>query len=373
MPEWCTMASADYLARALVLHRSLAAWTSEVRLRVLCLDETTRSVLSTMDLRGVCALSLRDLEELDPALREVRPQRTAWEYAMTVKPSLCRYALERCDAGSCVAYVDADLMFFGEPYALVEELGEGSALLVPHRYPPERGWMAEAWGRFNAGTVLLRPGEEAEQALRWWRERCLEWCHRGPEPGRWADQRYLDEWPGRFPGVRVAQRHGIGLAPWNGSRHELSRADGAVLVDGRPLVFYHHQGLRLHRGPAALRRLGLRADRYRLLRGRSPLVWRLEGKHTITPAEEKLVWAPYLRALREATDRARRVDPAVPEGFAEPLEVAALRREARRVGRRWRGWSRRARRRARRALRRRSKRVRRILRHLTRPASKSDR
>ena len=227
----------------------------------------------------------------------------------------------------------------------------------------EREWMAQAWGRFNAGTILLRGSAEADEALSWWRDRCLEWCHRVPEAGRWADQRYLDEWPRRWPGVGVVSHPGAGLAPWNGYHHELSCTDGAVLVDGRPLVFYHHQGLRLHRGPATLRRLGLLSTRYRLLPGRPSLVWRLEGKHSITPAEERLVWAPYLRALQRATAELRRVDPAVPKGFSESLEVAALRRLVRSLARRSRRNARRSARRVRKTLRRRSKRARRAFRN----------
>ena len=357
------MASADYLARALVLHRWLTALEPGLRLRVCCLDQTTCSVLSDMDLPGVTALPLDELEAFDPALREVRHRRTDWEYAMTLKPSLCRHALAQAGPGGVIAYVDADLGFFGDPAALVDELGEGAALLVPHRYPPEREWMAQAWGRFNAGTILLRRSAEADEALSWWRDRCLEWCHRVPESGRWADQRYLDEWPRRWPGVGVVSHPGAGLAPWNGYRHELSCTDGAVLVDGRPLVFYHHQGLRLHRGPATLRRLGLLSTRYRLLPGRPSLVWRLEGKHSITPAEERLVWAPYLRALQRATAELRRVDPAVPKGFSESLEVAALRRLVRSLARRSRRNARRSARRVRKTLRRRSKRARRAFRN----------
>lgn len=362
------MVSADYLARALVLYRSLGAVERDLCLRVCCLDETTHSVLSRMELPGVTAFALDELEAFDPALREVRPRRTAWEYAMTLKPSLCQYTFVQAGESEAIAYADADLMFFGDPVALVDELGEGSALLVPHRYPLEREWMARAWGRYNAGTILLRRTAETEEALRWWRDRCLEWCHRTPENGRWADQQYLDEWPHRYPGVRVLHHPGGGLAPWNGSRRELTCGDGTLLVDGRPLVFYHHQGVRLHRGTAALRRLGLLSARYRLCRGRPSLVWRLEGKHSITPTEERLVWTPYLRALTRATTELRAVDPAVPAGFSESLEAAALRRAGRRLARRSTRTVRRSARRARRGIRRRSKRARRVLRAAVRLA-----
>jgi len=359
------MVSAGYLARALVLYRSLARFHEGLQLRVCCLDELSYSLLSGMALPGVAAFPVEELEAFDPALVEVRPRRTPWEYAMTLKPSLCLHELERAGRDEGVAYLDADIMFFSDPEALFEEIGRDSILLVPHRYPPENDWMARAWGRYNAGTIVLRPGIDTLDALRWWRERCLEWCHRRPEEGRWADQKYLDEWPRRFSGVHVLEHPGGGLAPWNTFRHELANRDGAgLLVDGRPLVFYHYQGLRLYRGTATLRRLGLLSGRYLLVRDRPSLVWNTEGAHSITAREAELLWHPYLRALARTVVELRGVDPSFGFDYAESLEVAALRRRARRLSR----VLRRGARRGRRLLRRRTKRARRLLRRARRAA-----
>ena len=43
-------------------------------------------------------------------------------------------------------------------------------------------------------------------ALRWWTERCLEWCY--SEPEHFGDQRYLQEWPTSRPGVHVLRHPG---------------------------------------------------------------------------------------------------------------------------------------------------------------------
>ena len=80
--------------------------------------------------------------------------------------------------------------------------------------------------------------------MNWWRERCLEWCHDRVEDGRFADQKYLDDWPTRFRSVVVLQHKGAGLAPWNVSGSELRDEAGNVLVDNQPLIFYHFHHLR---------------------------------------------------------------------------------------------------------------------------------
>jgi len=82
------------------------------------------------------------------------------------------------------------------------------------------------------------------ECLHWWRSRCLEWCYDRAEDGRFADQKYLDDWPTRFPGVVVLQHKGAGLAPWNVANYCLRLDKGQVMVDSQHLVFFHFQGLK---------------------------------------------------------------------------------------------------------------------------------
>ena len=71
-------------------------------------------------------------------------------------------------------------------------------------------------------TPAFRPRDERGiAALRWWHDRCVEWCYQRFEDGKFGDQKYLDDWPDRFAGVHVVDHPGVGLAPWNVSRHEL--------------------------------------------------------------------------------------------------------------------------------------------------------
>ena len=37
-----------------------------------------------------------------------------------------------------------------------------------------------------------------KKSLKWWQEKCIDWCHDYPDNGRLGDQKYLDEWPKLF-------------------------------------------------------------------------------------------------------------------------------------------------------------------------------
>jgi hypothetical protein len=303
---FCTICDVRYLPRVLTLRASLLEHSPDARLVVLVVDDSARSVLERLD---VDTVDIRELEEYDSDLARVRPTRNTVEYCWTAKAPFCRFVMERYPDAVSVTYVDGDLMFFGSPRELLDRHRTESILLVPHRYASSWERYNELSGIFNGGFISFRPGADTRDVLARWREQCLEWCFDRFEGGRFSDQKYLDDWPTRYDGVGVVTDPAVGLAPWNASASALS-ADGAtVLVDGAPLVFYHYHGLRLFRGAARLRRIGLLADQYRLTRtsGR-PLVW--QATHPIGARELELVWTPYLRRLAGEAEPVRRVDPA---------------------------------------------------------------
>jgi SAM-dependent methyltransferase len=283
--EFVTLFDANFLPRGLVLYRSLAATGADFRLRVLCLDERTREIVERLALPGLEAIPLTELEAAHPELVAVKPERSRTEYCWTLTPAACLHALE-CEPGlGEITYLDADLMFFADPRLVFDELGGGSVLLTPHRYAEEWAQYEALSGRFNVQFMTFRRDERGLAALRWWHERCVEWCYQRFEDGKFGDQKYLDDWPERFEGVRVAEQPGAGLAPWNASRYELSLNGTGVRVDGAPLVFFHYHGLHLR--IAAPGRLAWRSD------------------HPIGERERELLWTPYVAALARAVDDLR--------------------------------------------------------------------
>ena len=94
--------------------------------------------------------------------------------------------------------------------------------------------------------------------MRWWQERCLEWCFDIIEEKRFGDQKYLDLWPELFTSeVHILRQTEKSLAPWN-VKHQEETNRGEL----EP-VFYHFQGLRI----TGAHRVQLHNENYTVGRG----------------------------------------------------------------------------------------------------------
>jgi hypothetical protein len=309
--EYVTLFDSNFLPRGLALYRSLARHSPAFRLRVLCLDPDTATALEQLALPGLEAIPLSELEDAHPELLAVKPGRSRTEYFWTLTPASALYVFEREADVLEITYLDADLMFFADPEPIFAEMRGCSILITPHRYAPRLKRLEGTMGRYNVQFVTFRRDERGLEALRWWHERCVEWCFRRAIDGRFGDQKYLDDWPDRFAGVHVLEHPGGGLAPWNVSQHSLARRGAGVEVDGRELVFFHYHGL--HRTQDA----------------RGQLHWRRE--YPVSATEEELIWRPYIAEVERATDEVR---PLLPEAMLgiEPFQlVASARRASRRI------------------------------------------
>jgi hypothetical protein len=338
--EFLTVLDWRYLPRALVLHRSLAAVSPSFRLRVYCMDEATERILGKLALPGVDVVGIRELERDDPELRAVRGTRSQKEYCWTAKPAALLHALTREPTLELLTLLDADLCFYEDPAILLSDLGpQDSILLVPHRYAPEFEHWVYGSGEYNSGLVSFRNDANGLDALRWWRERCLEWSdyriepeHFDPRldglPDRPMFQSYLHDWPTSRTGVRVLRHPGGGLAPWNIRRHQVELRDGKVHVDGWPLLFYHFATLRLYRGLASLRRYGFGKKEFEFTEGSRPVVWTTHRSWRLSTADRELLWHPYLADIASACDEIAAVEPRFDvrvRGDRNPLIRAAVR------------------------------------------------
>ncbi len=279
--HFCTYFDHRYLVQGLALHASLQRHSPASTLWVLCLSDECVAFLRNADLRGMRLISLGMLEQEDHELASVRHTRSLVEYYFTCSPCFPRYLLHNYPEIDAITYLDADLYFFSSMEPVFEELGEAQIGITPHRYPARKAADLLQYGRFNVGWLTFRRGEHALACLDWWRARCIEWCYDRVEPGRFADQKYLDGFSELFPSVHAISNVGANLAPWNVADADISLHDDVVIVDGTPLVFFHFQGLRqISHGT-----YDTNLDDY--------------GAR-LTPALRQLVYQPYLEALRKA-------------------------------------------------------------------------
>ena len=244
MFNFCTYFDQHYLVRGLALYRSLREQCSEFRFWVLCMDEITYQTLTELKLYGVYPIALEEFERDDESLGIAKANRSRIEYYFTCTPSLLLYILNYWPGVELITYLDADLFFFASPTSLFKEMAEASIAIIAHRFPPSLKGL-KTHGIYNVGWLSFRRDINGFTSLKWWRDRCIEWCYDRIENSRFADQKYLDDWPIRFQNVIVLEHKGANVAPWNLSNYHLSYHNGnMVTIDNQPLIFFHFHGLK---------------------------------------------------------------------------------------------------------------------------------
>lgn len=244
MNHYCTFFDRGYLIPGLALWRSLAAQDQDAVLWVLALDDFTTAVLRETGGTWLRVVPLAELESADPELAAAKSNRTLAEYYFTLQACWPRWLLAREPGIDRVTAIDADLFFFESPASVFEamDVAGASVLVTPHGFP---AWLRhyERHGKFNAGFVSFRRDAIGLACLDDWRKRCLVWCHDRVEGGKYASQRYLDEWPARLGSAVLVSAHpGVNFAPWNWATHPTSVGRGPaarVEIAGSPLVAFH--------------------------------------------------------------------------------------------------------------------------------------
>jgi hypothetical protein len=253
------------------MYESLLKHSSEpFTLHVLALDERTAEAMQ--DCPGT-EIYCRDSVEKELDLAEVKANRTWQEYCWTLASVFSEYILRRLTVhpDNAVTYLDADLMFFGDPRAIFDEIpyrALGSIAVIPHRFIPSKRHL-EVNGRFNVSWVTFS-GAQGYWCVQRWAEQCRKRCSANVGCG---DQAYLDEWPGMFQdSLHVIQNVGAGLAPWNLANYQLSEGH----AEGVPFVFFHaHEFID-----------GVQLTNYEL-----------------RPQDIEFIYKPYLKAYQEAKEK----------------------------------------------------------------------
>jgi hypothetical protein len=283
--NFCTLFDSHYFSRGIAMYESLARSCDNFHLFVFAFDDACLQTLISLQFPHMTVISLAEFE--DDELLRVKPGRTIAEYCWTCTSSTILYVLEQFHVDQCT-YLDADLFFFSSPTILFEEMGRRSILITEHRYTPKYD-KAKKSGTYCVQFISFRNDTNGLKALRWWRERCLEWCFARLEDGKFGDQLYLEDWPTRFEGVHVLKHLGGGLAPWNIQQYDMmiqgTQLFGKERLTGKefPAVFYHFHYVRLFRN--GLVELGRRELSSEIL---------------------TLLYRPYLRALYGVGERLRK-------------------------------------------------------------------
>jgi GT2 family glycosyltransferase len=238
-----TIVARNYLAYARVLAASLARHNPGARLNVFVLDDPDCSLPPEPSFEIIRAGEL----PFDPPseLHTMAAIYDVTELATAVKPWVFGHLFAR--GASVAIYLDPDIEVFDSLGPLEALTREHGMLLTPHvteplpqdgKRPDERDLLLA--GIYNLGFLSLS-AEAATRFLPWWCDRLRRNCLNDTSEGLFVDQRWLDFAPALFsPGI--LKDPGYNVAYWNLPHRELTRDGERVLVDGRPLRFFHYSG-----------------------------------------------------------------------------------------------------------------------------------
>jgi hypothetical protein len=284
--HFCTLFDRNYLFKGAVMLRSLVQNCAGCSIHVLCMDQTTSTLLRSLDIPGVRTIALADVESVE--VLEAKRDRSIAEYCWTLSSVLLWQVMQNDSSIDLLTYLDADLMFFSDVEPIFAEMGAASILAIEHRYPPERRQF-EIYGRFNVQWVSFRRDPAGLACLHRWRSQCLDWCFARIEGEKHGDQKYLDAWPRDFGASFHSLCHvGAGLAPWNYSNYCIRQRGEEVLVDESILIFYHfHQ--------------------FQILEGGGFNYFSTEYVEGVPPPE--MIYQRYWHALQSTIADVRQIDP----------------------------------------------------------------
>jgi hypothetical protein len=310
--HFCTLFDMRYAARGLAMLESLEAhYQGEKTVTILAMDETTPSMIEKLGRPNWKVISVAQLG--DAELLEVKKSRPHREFCWTCVPALARQMVESHHDRDIVVYIDADLYFFSSPQLLLEELEDsGNILIHEHRFSEERRHFENSSGRFNVGFVTFVVGDEARTCVNRWRRQVLDKCVLDPENGYCGDQGYLNEWPKRYPGLRILRNIGGGVAPWNVLSYRVAGSVTRPTVDEVPVVFFHYHAFRT----VSVRFFGDIA---------AIPAWGYEFSRTI----QHLLFSQYSRKLRQTSKKAARLGFKIESDLKHPIRAtvpALLRR-----------------------------------------------
>lgn len=243
--NFCTLYYANYSAKGIALYHSLEKVCRDFHMYIVAMDDCCMRLLSHMEMPYATIISIDELEDFYPQLKKVKPERNKGEYSWTCKGSTLLYCYEKFHLKDCT-YLDADLYFFSNPAPLYEECPTADVMLMDHHYTP---WynLADTNGQYCAGYMYFKFTNNGLKVLKEWTEQCIEWCYSRHEPGRFGDQKYLDEFHQKYDNVHDLQHIGL-CAPWNIQQYKVTYMDDSLSVelDGLKdkLIMYHFHFVR---------------------------------------------------------------------------------------------------------------------------------
>ena len=216
-----TVATSNYMPRVSLLAESLNEATGGSSSSVVwVVPDMYAACTATLSGPGIHPIGVAD----DLCTEFAGQQLILWspeEIATILKPQVFCQLL---GSFAFVTYLDPD-MFVVDNFLPEMSALEGSAVFTPHligpsEYSPLRATDVARVGSFNLGFASLRATSDGVALSQWWASRVIDACFRGQEEGVFLDQRWIDQAPALFDGVRAWRDPSMNCAWWNLSHRD---------------------------------------------------------------------------------------------------------------------------------------------------------
>lgn len=225
---------------------------SEFKFFLVCMEDESVELLKKMNCIDLIPISIKEIEEFDKRIPELKCQRGEKTYIWTAKASVPLYLFNKYKEMDHIIWLDGDTEFLSNPDRIYEEWGENSVLLTPERFTGEYEYLGHLVGFYNTGFMGFKNDEVGNSALNYFKEKLQEWKNSEEEQASWNDQLYVDDWTERFRNVGVSNHVGINLTPFIASRIN-NEEHGYVSIKGRtpyigdiPIVLYHFMAFKYY-------------------------------------------------------------------------------------------------------------------------------
>jgi hypothetical protein len=256
-----TSVTANYLPKAAALAHSIKRVHPEAEFHVVLSDRMpVCPSATTAAFDSIISINQLPIENLRQWIFKHR----LVELCTAVKGPAFQYIADQYHAET-IFYFDPDILVCNRLDGLTSVLGRRSILLTPHQTVPETEMQAILdnevcclrHGVYNLGFLGVRMTREGRRFLSWWTDRLRHLCYDDVPGGLFTDQRWIDLAPAFFEDIAIVRDPEYNVATWNLThRRATGRAPYDIVVNGRPLVFYHFSGFDSGAQKAMLERYG---------------------------------------------------------------------------------------------------------------------
>lgn len=224
----------NYLYRFLALYKSISKYNKDFHFYVIVLGELNVSNFPSK-LENVTLIDLETVENYLPELHYAKKNRSLIEYYFTLTPSVILFTLKNYKI-EIITYIDADTCFFSDPLKVYEKyINEDTNILITS-HNLDNWSHGKKYGKYNVGWIVFKNSDVGLKCLRNWFNQCINWCFDKSINNKYADQKYLDEWPGKYEGVKVVGEELINIGPWNFSK--------ITKKNNHELILYHFHNVK---------------------------------------------------------------------------------------------------------------------------------